>query len=202
MVTCSLGVTGSVACGKSTVAKQIAALLDAQHVDADQIVRDIQRSDRSAWEELAEFLPGEAFSDTGMPDRSWLRNAVFSDPSLRAKVEAVIHPRVRSRWMRELENARVARRSIVVEIPLLFEVGAESAFDHTVGVGASRSVQLARLAERGLAADLANAIIDSQMPLDRKLALADYSVWNDSCLEVLSAQVDLLANRLNARIRS
>jgi dephospho-CoA kinase len=119
---------------------------------------------------------------------------VFENPGARARLEAILHPLVRSRWLQFTAESRAANTHVIVDIPLLFETNAESFFDRILTVACSRENQMARIAARGLARDQIEKIIESQLPLDQKIARSDFVVWNDGTLAILedqAAELDL-----------
>ena len=90
-------------------------------------------------------------------------------------------------------------RDWIIEVPLLFEKGLENWFDFIVCVASSADVQLARLTQRGVPHALAGQRISKQLPLARKLALADLVLWNDGTLPFLREQVETLHEELCSR---
>ncbi len=193
-----LGLTGGVACGKSTAFRLLLTALPAQGIAADHIVRELLVRDRDVCELIANEFGPAVLSPDGTFQRSALRQLVFEDAELRANLEAILHPRVRSRWMAAAEPYfSDPTQYFLVEIPLLFENHLAGHFSRVISVGCSRQIQITRLIEqRHLDSSTAEAIIDAQWSVTEKLDLADMIVWNDGNLEVLSGQVDLLARKL------
>jgi dephospho-CoA kinase len=191
-----IGVTGGIGSGKSTFSKMLAEKLGAQLFDADASARELLESDPAVREKITAEVLAEAYSPDGRPDRAAIRRVVFHDPAAKKRLEAILHPRIRERWTQLAAECRQSATSLVVEIPLLFEIGAEHFFDKIVTVACSRETQLARTATRGLAQDEAGAIIRSQFPLDQKTARADFVAWNDGTLANLENQASELAKTL------
>jgi len=188
-----VGITGGLGCGKSTVAK----LLERQgfrRIDSDRIVRDsVLSAPRIAFAIATRFGPGIVSAD-GVVDRAALARRVFSIPNDRQWLEGLVHPEVFAAWRREFELA--PESDWVVEVPLLFEKALENWFDFTVCVGLSATQQIVRLERRGLPRELAEQRISSQLPLSRKVELADFFLWNDGSPEFLEVQVGSLAARV------
>lgn len=172
-----VGLTGGIGSGKSTVAK-IFEGLGAAIVDTDEIAHALTGPGGKAMAALREaFGPGFVAADGGL-DRAALRRAVFSDASMRARLEAIVHPLVGSEAGHALEAARGAYALLVV--PLLFESrGLLRRVARTLVVDCPLSLQLERVARRpGLSDAEARAIAGSQWPRWRRLQLADDVIWN------------------------
>ena len=191
-----IGVTGGIGSGKSTFSKMLADHLGARLFDADSAARELLESDPAVCQEITTELFAEAYSPDGKPDRAAIRRLVFHDPTAKARLESILHPRIRERWTQLAAECRQNATPLVVEIPLLFETGAERFFDRIVTVACSHETQLARTAARGLPRDEAESIIRSQLPLERKTSLAHFVVWNDGSLTNLENQASELAKIL------
>lgn len=191
-----IGVTGGIGSGKSTFSKMLAAHLGARLFDADSAARELLESDPAVRERITTELFAEAYSPDGKPDRAAIRRLVFHDPAAKTRLESILHPRIRERWTQLAAECRQDDTPLVVEIPLLFETGAERFFDRIVAVACSHETQLARTAARGLPRDEAEAIIRSQLPLERKTSLAHFVVWNDGSHANLENQASELAKIL------
>lgn len=187
----TIGLTGGIGSGKSTVA----ALLRRRGVpvlDADEIVRELQRPGAEGLRRLVEALGPGILQPSGELDRAALGRLVFADDAVRRRVEAILHPLVRERMAAEQAAAEAAGAGVVVlDIPLLFETRDPLAFDATVVVYAPPEVQRQRLVElRGMAAADAEARIRAQLPMAEKRRLATYVVDNTGSLEDLEREVD------------
>jgi dephospho-CoA kinase len=191
-----IGVTGGIGSGKSTFSKMLADHLGARLFDADSAARELLESDPAVREKITAELFAEAYTPDGKPDRAAIRRLVFQDPAAKARLESILHPRIRERWTQLAAECRQNATPLVVEIPLLFETGAERFFDRIATVACSHETQLARTAARGLPRDEAESIIRSQIPLERKTTLAYFVVWNDGSLTNLENQASELAKIL------
>jgi dephospho-CoA kinase len=191
-----IGVTGGIGSGKSTFSKMLADLLGARLFDADSAARELLESDPAVRQEITSEIFAEAYSPDGKPDRAAIRRLVFHDPAAKARLESILHPRIRERWTQLAAECRQNATPLVVEIPLLFETGAERFFDRIVTVACSHETQLARTAARGLPRDEAESIIRSQLPLERKTSLAHFVVWNDGSHANLENQAGETAKTL------
>ena len=191
-----IGVTGGIGSGKSTFSKMLADHLGARLFDADSAARELLESDPAVRERITTELFAEAYSHDGKPDRAAIRRLVFHDPAAKARLESILHPRIRERWTQLAAECRQNAAPLVVEIPLLFETGTERFFDRIATVACSHETQLARTAARGLPRDEAESIIRSQLPLERKTSLAHFVVWNDGSHANLENQASELAKIL------
>ncbi|MFZ4774305.1 MAG: dephospho-CoA kinase [Terrimicrobiaceae bacterium] len=194
-----IGITGSIASGKSTFRDLFAPILPAQVMDADAIARKFLEEDLSVREEVQRAISSTAYTAEGGADRAEIRRIIYSDPAAKARLEAILHPRVRRTWMEAADLARQENQHMVVDIPLLFETGAEQHFDITITVACSPGIQMVRLAARGMDATLAQKIIRTQMPTSEKIARSGHVVWNDGQLSALRKQADYLARWIRDR---
>lgn len=187
-----LGVTGNIASGKSSVCRQLARR-GALVVDADQLAREVVEPGGPVLEQLVAAFGEDILKADGSLDRHCLGDLVFSDPSARDRLNAIIHPAIAALSVTRLQELRAAAPLIVYEAPLLFEVGAETRVDKVLVVTIDPEVQLARLMERDrLDQQSAQQRIDAQMAQEQKIAHADYVIDNSASQEETMAQVERL----------
>lgn len=193
-----VGLTGGVASGKTAVSNRLAGH-GVVVIDADVIAREIVVPGQPALQEIAAHFGAGVLDTHGALDRAALRALVFADPRERAALEAITHPRVRSR-MAELAAAATGPYCVLA-IPLLAESGADySWLDVVVVVDVPESVQLSRLMARdGSDEKLARAMIAAQASREQRLALADEVIDNSGTMEQLRDATDALHGRLLAR---
>ena len=192
-----LALTGGPATGKSTLAGLLAGRHAFETFDADACVHELLAADPGIIAAVAtEFGPG-VLDPAGAVHRPALRALVFPDPAARRRLEAILHPAVRHRWLDQAGLCRDAGRDFLADIPLLFETGANRFFFATVVVAASADVQRRRLQERGLDQATIEGLLASQLPMDEKVNRAGSVVWNDGALGALARQADLLLERLS-----
>ena len=193
----TIGITGGIGSGKSTFTQVFAATLGVEAFDADVCARRLLAEDAGVAVEVRAAFGDAVFGADGRPERTALRAVVFSDdPAPRRVLEAILHPRVREAWRGWLAARSQAAPGApaLVEIPLLYETGAEVYFGHVIVVGCSVSTQVARLTgRRGLPEAVARRIIASQWELPEKIRRADHLIWNDGSEEGLRAQADRCA---------
>ncbi|WP_221028926.1 dephospho-CoA kinase [Actomonas aquatica] len=192
----TIGVTGGMGCGKSTVTKLLAEL-GYPLIDSDQVVRDEILTDPEVVDLARQRWGAEVLTAEGLLDRAAIAQRVFADAEELEALESWVHPRLYARWRERMEAA--PDQSWVIEVPLLFEKGLENWFDFIVCVASSADVQLARLTQRGVPHALAEQRISKQLPLARKTVLADLVLWNDGTLPFLREQVDALHEELGSR---
>ena len=185
----SVALTGNIASGKSTVA-QLFHRWGATLIDADAIVRELQRPGTPVFEAITRrFGPAVVAADGGL-DRAALRSIVFRDAGARADLNAIVHPAVRARRDSLIAEARdQGTRIVVQDIPLLFEALDPAAFDLVVLVDAPAELRRQRLVrDRGITAAEADRLIAAQMPAAEKRARSDIVIANDTDLGSLEAQ--------------
>lgn len=192
----TIGLTGGIASGKSSVARAF-----AEHgiawVDADDVAREVVEPGEPALAEIAARHGQQVLDDAGRLDRRALRDIVFADPAERRWLEGVTHPRIRQRIIARLSDMAngPAPYQLLVS-PLLFESGQVELVDRSVVIDVPEALQVARTASRdGVDEAQARAIIAAQMPRDERLARADDILDNSGDLEALRRQVAALDRR-------
>jgi dephospho-CoA kinase len=195
-----VGLTGGVATGKSTIANLLKRY-GAVVIDADELAHEVVAPGKPAWREIVSTF-GRRILD---PDRSINRHAlgaiVFRDKSKLRRLERMIHPRVaRQQVCLTRQAARKDPRAVVIyDVPLLFETGIDKRVDTTVVVTADRDTQIARLRKRnGLSRAEAIRRIRSQMPLSKKIRLADIVIDGTLPLSKLVKQTAHLFEQFKA----
>jgi dephospho-CoA kinase len=170
-----LGLTGSIGMGKSTAARMLRCAR-VPVCDSDAIVHTLLARGGAAVAAIGREFPGVVRD--GAVDRQALGAAVFGRPAALERLEAIVHPRVRQAQDAFLRQARRRRAPVaVLDIPLLFETGAEARVDAVVVVSAPAVVQRARvLARPGMTAQKLAAILARQMPDGEKCRRADFVV--------------------------
>jgi dephospho-CoA kinase len=192
-----LGVTGGIATGKSTFVRALIRQIPAEVFDADRAAHELLADDEPTHGAIREVFGAGVLDADGKPDRARLREIVFSDELQRKRLEDILHPAIRSRWVALAENTVRTGGWLCVDIPLLYETGVEANFDRTIVVACSPGTQRRRLQDlRGLDAGMADRMIAAQLDLNLKITKADHLIWNDSTDTCLEGQVSLLAGWL------
>ena len=186
-----IGLTGSIACGKSTVSQYLRQK-GCFIVDADAISRALTADGGAALPEIRRVFGDDVFSGASL-DRAKLGQLVFADAQKRESLNAILHPMILSEIRRQLDRLDAPGQIVVGDVPLLFECGMASMFDTVWVVRAARETQIQRLFERdGLSREQAERRIDSQMPPDEKIRRANAVIDTDGSIEQTHRQVDAL----------
>ena len=180
-----IGLTGSIAMGKSTTARLFADDGVPVH-DADAAVHKLYEGRAAGLIEQA--FPGA--TKDGKVDRAALGQRVLGDAPALQRLEAIVHPLVREAEQQFLKEAAAKGAPVVVlDIPLLFETGGESRVDATVVVSAPHEMQRARVLERGVSLERLEALLARQMPDAEKRRRADFVVDSGQGIDHARAQV-------------
>lgn len=187
----SVGLTGGIGCGKSTVAELFAAR-GASIIDTDLIAHSLTAAGGAAMAELEAAFGPACVATGGALDRAWMRALVFSDAAAKARLEAILHPRIRAATEQAAAGAGGAYLMFVV--PLLVESGGwRERVGRVLVIDCPESLQLARvMARNGLPEAQVRAIMASQATRAARLAAADDVIANDDGLAALEARVALL----------
>lgn len=184
-----LGLTGGVGMGKSTAARLLKKV-GLPVVDSDDLAREAVQPGTEGLAEIADEF-GEGFLKAdGSLDRDKMASTVFQDEAARKRLEAIIHPRVRTVWEKQIDQWREQKRPVgVVVIPLLFEVDLQDSFDAVLCVACTANTQRARLRERNWNDAQITVRIAAQMDIAQKMDLADHVLWNEGAPELLMDQM-------------
>jgi dephospho-CoA kinase len=188
----NIGLTGGIACGKSTVAAMLVrrgALL----VDADQIAREVVLPGSPALAEIAARFGQDMLQEDGSLHRKRLGEVVFADPQAKKDLESILHPRIRSIMKVRMQANETLHpdKLCVVDVPLLYESRLEYLFTEVMVVYVPEEIQLMRLMERDhLTREQAENRLKAQLPIDEKKARADIVIDNRGTLEETERQVE------------
>jgi dephospho-CoA kinase len=195
-----IGLTGSVATGKSTVAKMFKKC-GAIVIDADELAREVVQPGKPAWREIVRTFGRRILNLDRTIDRHALGAIVFHDKKKLRHLERIIHPRVAREQIRLTKQAAKndPKAVVIYDVPLLFEAGIDKRVDKTVVVAATRETQIMRLKNRnGLTRAEALRRIRSQMPLAMKRLRADYILDGTKNRESLSRDIRRLFEDLRS----
>lgn len=187
----TVGLTGNVASGKTTVADRWRES-GVTVIDADRVGHAVLEEDAEAREALVREFGDGILAPAGGIERAALGEAVFSIPGRIATLNAIVHPPLLERLDRELERAREAGAELaVVDAALVFEFGLGEVLDAIVLVSAPARIREERLREaRGMDAERFARIMETQMPDEEKVEASDYVIVNDGSIERLRAEAD------------
>jgi dephospho-CoA kinase len=193
------GLTGGIASGKSTVA----AMLRERGfpvLEADKISHALIEPGGAAFEEVLARFGREIVDADGKINRGRLGAMVFRDPEKLQNLNGILHPKVEEELLRRLVELEKSGAVAVafVEAALIFEAGLDKRLDGVVVAWCLPDQQVARLMERGISEAEARQRMATQMPAQRKLALAAEKIDCSGSIEETRSQVDALATRLRA----
>ena len=180
-----IGLTGGIACGKSTVSTELRAL-GAAIIDADALAHELSQPGQPIFNAYVERFGREIVTAGGTLDRAAIAARVFADPAVRAEVDAIAHPLIRTAAEERLRAARAQNKmAAVLDVPLLFEAGWDALADEVWVVALPAEEQLARLLARdkSMSEGEARARISAQMSLAEKCARADIVIDNSGTVE-------------------
>jgi dephospho-CoA kinase len=184
-----IGLTGGIGSGKSFVSGLLKEL-GAEVIDADEVARAaLDRGGPAYHDAVAAFGEGILDAD-GHIDRARLADTVFSDDAARARLNAIVHPRVREEMARALEEARQKDTEVVVmDVPLLYENSLEAGVSEVLVVWTPETIQVERAVARGMREIDVRARIRAQLPIDEKRSRADIVIDNSGDRESTRRQV-------------
>jgi dephospho-CoA kinase len=195
-----IALTGGIATGKSYVASRLREA-GVPVVDADVLAREAVAPDSPGLRAVIERFGADVITQEGALDRGRLGQIVFRDKQARRDLEAIIHPYVRGRIDEFFDALPSDQAFAVADIPLLYETGRQRQFDKVLVVATSRDNQIARIMRRdGLSREDAERRLATQLPIDAKVALADYVIRTDGTHAETDAQVKALLHELRTRI--
>jgi dephospho-CoA kinase len=190
------GLTGGVGMGKSTTARFFRER-GAQVVDTDELARQLVQPGQPALTEIQAEFGKKVIAPDGRLRRDELAEIIFADAAARKKLETILHPRIRERWLAQVEIWRKENRALaVVVIPLLFETRAESHFDKIICVACSAPTQRQRLLSRGWTPEQIEQRLAAQWPVEQKISRADFVVWTDGALDAHAQQLEQIFVKL------
>jgi dephospho-CoA kinase len=191
-----LGLTGGIGMGKSTAAEFLRSR-GAQVVDTDELARQLVQPGQPALNEIQAAFGKKIVAPGGRLRRDELARIVFSDAPAREKLEAILHPRIRERWLAQVEIWRRENRALaVVVIPLWFETRAESQFNKIICVACSAATQRERLLARDWTPNQIQQRVAAQWPVEQKIPRADFVVWTEGSLDVHAQQLERILQKL------
>lgn len=157
-------------------------------IDADALAREVVARGSDGLAAVVAAFGNDVLDAQGNLDRERLGQRVFADPEARKSLQAITHPRIGQLSAQRIAEARAGSTPYVVyEAPLLVEVGAHKGLDALIVVAATEGTQIARAEVRdGLEAEETRQRIAAQLPLARKLEVADYVIENDGSLDALA----------------
>jgi len=181
-----VGITGGIACGKSTVCKKFADL-GWEVVSTDSLVHQLLQDDHEVINQIINRWGLKMKNTRGSIDKVQLADVIFKSSLDRTWLEGLLHPKVRERWMSSIQLS--SHCNFVVEVPLLFENDLDALFTKTISVYASPSIQFTRLQKRGFSEAEINSRINAQMSVEEKSNRAQFVILGDGNLGFLETQI-------------
>ena len=189
-----IGLTGGIGCGKS-LAAQYFSELGALVIDADQLARAaIERGSQGFDEAVSIF--GDSILNNGDIDRKALGEIIFKDQVAKKKLEGIIHPYVRRQFEEAVASLK-AGETLIYEIPLLVETGAQDRFDLVITVESDLENRISRLRQRGMHISEIEARIAAQATREQRVEIADFLIENDGTEDELLRQVENIWDSLH-----
>lgn len=185
-----IGLTGGIASGKSTISAMFAEM-GIPVIDADIEARLAVEKGEKAYSDIVSFFGVEILDENGAINRPKLGSIVFNDSGKRKMLNSIVHPAVRERMAQKRKLAEAANeKAIVMDIPLLFESKLTALVEKIIVVYVNEQTQLERLMDRnGFSKEEAMARINSQMPIQDKVGLADAVIDNNGSIEESKQQL-------------
>ncbi|MET3575961.1 dephospho-CoA kinase [Bhargavaea ullalensis] len=186
-----IGLTGSIASGKSTVSHMLAER-NYPVVDADLVARVVVEPGQPALEEIRRAFGDRVITQDGTMDRRLVGELIFNDPAERKRLNDIIHPAIRKEMLKQRDEFLAdGWNTVIMDIPLLFESRLQHLVDKILVVSVTEDTQLLRLMERnGFTEQEARARIASQLPVSEKEKGADAVIYNNGTLAETARQLD------------
>ena len=180
----NIGLTGGIACGKSTVAEMFVHL-GAHLIDFDKLAHEVQEPGKPAWQEIVDYFGHDILDQDKKIDRNKMAAIVFNQPEKLKVLNNIVHPRVFEEWRVRLEKIKANDPQAIAlsDVPLLFEGNMQHLFDLTILVLVAQEEQINRLIIRnGVIKEEAEKRLKSQMPISEKISLADIVIDNEGSI--------------------
>jgi dephospho-CoA kinase len=192
-----VALTGGIATGKTYVLDRFRER-GVPCLDADALAHGVEAAGTEATAAIAARFGAAVLAADGSVDRARLGPIVFADPAARRELEAIVHPavyRAIAAGLRAFELTGTHRFAIV-DVPLLFESGANGRFDRVIVTACPVEMQIARLEARGISGEAARLRLAAQWPTERKVAGADFVVRTDGTFADSDRQIEMISKAL------
>ncbi len=197
-----IGLTGGIACGKSTVSDWLRERYGARILDTDAMAWELAEPGKALWQLYVDrYGRARVLNDDGTLNRRAVGAIVFADAREKEWMDAATHPLIREETLRRLDDCRAQKApAAVLDVPLFFEAGWENMADEAWVVYVRPEIQLARLmARNGFSEEEARARIASQMAPEERNRRADVVIDNSGTVAETRARVDEAWARLLGR---
>lgn len=192
-----VAVTGGAGSGKTLVCNRLKEL-GIKVISSDSLAREAVAPGSTAHEKIFNYFGERILLSDGMLNRQMLRRIIINDGAARISLERFIHPEISKLMQQKMAQAELeGDHVVVIEVPLLFELGMEEQFDMVVVVSTDRKLRVKRLVDRdNVSRDEAEKLINVQMPEKKKVERAEFVLSNDGSKEQLIRSVDRLYEKL------
>ncbi|EMR08280.1 dephospho-CoA kinase [Pneumocystis murina B123] len=193
-----LGITGSIATGKSTVSTFLQSISSWPLIDTDLLAKEIIMFGTSAYKKVNDSFGREIMMEDGSIDREALGKLIFSNINARKTLNKIMHPEILKMTILQIIKAWIRGEDvIIVDVPLLFESGFDYLCGKIICVACQENTQMQRLRNRnGYTQEDSRKRIQSQMPLCHKIQLADIVIWNDGNKKDLEDKIKALIKNI------
>jgi len=193
-----VGITGGIGGGKSTISRYLAEA-GAEIIDTDAIARELTQPGSEALSEIRDVFGDSVFLPGGVLDRKAVAAIVFNDKEKLSRLNAILHPRIRKRWLEDA--ARSDAPFVFVVVPLLFENNLAGQFDEVWTVTADEEERIRRVTGRDRT-DKESVLgrMRNQLPEEEKVAKADVVIDTTSGLEAARATAIAALTELKRRL--
>lgn len=193
----TLGVTGGIGSGKTTVCRMLEEL-GASVFYADDVAKRLMGDDEKVRDEIREAFGMESYRPDGTLNRPYIAQTIFEDSSLVDRINQIVHPRVFAAFEEERKKAERAGIPLLVqEAALIFETGADRHLDAVAVVDSPEETRVRRVVDRdGVTPDQVRARMAHQLPPDVLRTRADYVIVNEGSPELLRKEVENLYRTL------
>jgi dephospho-CoA kinase len=190
-----IGLTGGIATGKSQSSK-VFKKLGCYIIDADKLSKNLTVKDGKCLKDIIETFGTEVLNDDGSLNRKKLGSIVFNDKQAKIELERIIHPHI-IRKTNEIIAKKYKSTDIIVDAPLLFEVGLDRICDKVIVIYAQYHLQIKRFMKRdNISKEEAEKRIALQMPIEDKMKLADITIDNSSTIAELNKNIKAVYKEL------
>ncbi len=194
-----LAVTGNMGCGKSVVSRAL-SIMGIPVYDCDSRAKALMQSDVSLIKSIKHAFGDECYNADGSLNRAWLAARVFTDRSSVARINSLVHPRVKEDYRQWVSQAKCD--IVAMESAILYESGMRDSVDKVLVVYAGEETMIERVVKRsGLTRAQVQSRLHNQMPADELLLLSDYSLRNDGDTPLLPSLVDIVNELRGGNVR-
>ncbi|MEI7589788.1 MAG: dephospho-CoA kinase [Deltaproteobacteria bacterium] len=175
-----IGLTGGIGSGKSSVA-MVLKEKGAHLIDFDKLAHELEMPETAVWFRIVREFGDTILTDDGTIDRQKLGKIVFNDRSKLDKLNSIVHPAIIEKWEETTSAIHKMNNDAIVigDVPLLFETKLQRLFDAIILVYCSQETQIQRVISRsGLSRDEVTKRLEAQLPIDKKIAMADFIIDN------------------------